>query len=66
MNERGSQEASSGREEEDPGNFKRTPPLEETDEDPLNSGRLLRSNHVLLITLVAGLMGAGILALLYW
>lgn len=50
---------------EDPGNFKRTPDAETTARDPLDSGRRLNSNQVLVITLVAGLLGGGILALIY-
>lgn len=57
--------AASERATETPDNFKRTPPIEEVEQDPLDSGRRLSSNQVLIGTLVVGTALGGILALIY-
>lgn len=50
---------------EDPGNFKRTPPVKATERDPLDSGRRLNSNQVLLISMAVGVLLAVPLAVLF-
>lgn len=50
---------------EDPGNFRRTPPVDELQQDPLNSGRRFSSNQLLIGTMAIGsALGVG-LALIY-
>lgn len=67
MNDRHSEDAirAEDRAPEDPGNFKRTPPVEDLEQDPLDSGRHFTSNQVLVgIVLLGSALGAG-LALLF-
>ncbi|MGE3961546.1 MAG: hypothetical protein AB7F65_07700 [Dehalococcoidia bacterium] len=52
------------RSNEDPGNFKRTPPEDEVQQDPLNSGRFT-SNQLLLGTLLVGALLALLLVAIY-
>lgn len=58
-------EAARDRSTEHPGNFKRTPPTEEVEQDPLDSGPRFTSNQVLIGTVVSGSVLGAILALIY-
>jgi len=57
--------AASERTTEDPGNFKRTPPAEEVEQDPLDNGRRFTSNQLLIGTMLIGSALGVILAFVY-
>lgn len=57
--------AASQRASEDPGNFKRTPPSDEVDQDPLDSGPRFTSNQLLIATVLIGSALGVILAFVY-
>ena len=54
-----------GRSAETPANYKRTPPLDELQEDPLDSGRRLTSNQLFIGVIAVALLLAVVFALIY-